>query len=481
MIHFRIGAFTLILALVNTSASTGEETKKTGAPTTGTDKPNIVLILTDDMGYADIAPFGNKYKTPNLDRMSAEGLKFSDFYVSSVACTPSRSALMTGCYADRIGMGGRVVFPADHRGVNPSEITMAQMLKRVGYATGCFGKWHLGDQPEYLPNNRGFDEYEGIPYSNDMWEESGKPEPKKYPPLPYLKQGKVVAHISDKESQAILPIATTDAAVDFINRHANEPFFAYVPLTTVHVPHFAKVNGKVVEGTEAFTAQIDEIDQCVGRIMDALNAKGIEKQTLIFFTNDNGGGPKSYSFPLRGGKFGPKYEGNMRMATLAWWPGKVPAGKVTEEIVSSADLLPTFAALAGGEVPKDRIIDGMDVGGILLGREGAKSPHDILYYGTGDAGDGSGVRQGNWKLVRYRQTGQLIVELYDLSKDIGEQTNLAVKEPERVKSMIVLMDAHTQEIKAHSRPAGFVDDPKPILPEATRIPSLVEYRNQTAK
>jgi len=436
-------------------------------------RPNIVIIFTDDMGYADIGPFGNKYKTPHLDRMAAEGLKLADFYVSSVCCTPSRSALMTGCYAERIGMGGQVVFPADQRGLNPSEITIAKILKKAGYVTGCFGKWHLGDQPEFLPTNQGFDEYEGVPYSHDMWEEAGRREPKKYPPLPYLKQNKVIAYIPDRASQAVLPLATTDAALDFIKCHAKESFFAYVPLTTVHVPHFAIVDGKIVDREAAFTAQITEIDECVGRVLQLLKDLGIDDNTLVFFTNDNGGGALTYSFPLRGGKFGPKYEGNMRMATLARWPGKIPAGKVTTEIGTTADLLPTVAALTGAEVPKDRIIDGKDITDLLLCKEGYKSHHDILYYGA------EGIRQGKWKLVRIREKGQVTLELYDLDNDISEKTNLAAQEPARVKAMMAVLDEHVVEVKKNSRPAGFVQNPKPILPNPTGIPTLAEYRKQS--
>jgi arylsulfatase A len=252
-------------------------------------RPNIIVIFIDDMGYGDIGPFSDKHKTPHLDRLAAEGIKLTDFYVSSVACTPSRSSLMTGCYAQRIGMAGPVVFPADKRGLNPSEITLAEMLKSVGYATGCYGKWHLGDQPEFLPTKQGFDEYEGIPYSNDMWSESGKPKDKhNHPPLPYMKQDKVIAHIPDAASQAVLTDALSDATVSFIQRHAQEPFFAYVPLAAVHYPWFVTKTRLDAAGGDVFSAQITEIDQFVGRVMETLKALAIDQHTLIFFTNDNG-------------------------------------------------------------------------------------------------------------------------------------------------------------------------------------------------
>ena len=218
---------------------------------------NIIVIFIDDMGYGDIGPFSDKHKTPHLDRMAAEGIKLTDFYVSSVACTPSRSSLMTGCYAQRIGMAGPVVFPADKRGLNPSEITLAEMLKSAGYATGCFCKWHLGDQPEFLPTKQGFDEFEGIPYSNDMWREAGKPKDKhNHPPLPYMKQDKVITHIPDAASQAVLTDALSDATVSFIKHHAKEPFFAYVPLAAPHYPWFVTKTRLDAAGGDVFPRRL---------------------------------------------------------------------------------------------------------------------------------------------------------------------------------------------------------------------------------
>jgi len=437
------------------------------------DKPNIVLFFTDDMGYGDIGPFGSTtHETPHLDRMAKEGIKFTDFYVSSSACTPSRSALMTGCYADRVGMGASVVFPADKRGLNPSEITIAEMLRTKGYVTGCFGKWHLGDQPDFMPLNQGFDEYEGIPYSNDMWSEVGRQGRKKYPPLPYIKQDKVVAYIPDRNSQAVLCDAVTDAAVSFIKRHKDKPFFAYVPYALVHTPFMVLEERLAAAGGDVFKAQITEMDNSVGRVMKTLRELGIADNTLVFFTNDNGGGGKTSSGPLRGGKFGPKYEGHMRVPTLAWWPGKIPAGTVTGEIGTTTDILPTIAKLVGAEVPSDRIIDGKDISDILLGKKGAKSPHDTLYYEI------DGIRQGKWKFVRYGRGGKT-QELYNLDDDLSEKNNLAGQFPEKVKDMQAELDKHKQSLKAGSRPAAFVKDPKPILTDASGLPTLFEYRKNS--
>ncbi|MEK6237087.1 MAG: sulfatase-like hydrolase/transferase, partial [Planctomycetales bacterium] len=368
------------------------------------DKPNIIVIFIDDMGYGDIGPFGAARKTPHLDRMAKEGMKQTDFYVSSSDCTPSRSALMTGCYADRIGMGRSVVFPADKRGLNPSEITIAEILKEGGYATGCFGKWHLGDQPEFLPTRQGFDEYQGIPYSNDMWAK-GNPK-RKYPPLPWMKQDKSVAHIPDQASQAAITDAVTDAAVDFIKRHKDEPFFAYVPHSAVHAPHMVTADRLAAADDDVMTALITELDVSTGRILQTLRDLGIAENTFVLFTNDNGGAGKTSPGPLRGAKFGPKYEGHMRVATLAWWPGKIPAGSVSAEIMTTTDVLPTIAKLTGQRVPTDRVIDGKDVSDVLLGKPNAKSPRETLYY------EKDGIRQGKWKLVHYRVKADRFSELY---------------------------------------------------------------------
>ncbi len=433
-------------------------------------KPNVIVVFVDDMGYGDIGPFGSAHKTPHLDRMAAEGMKLTDFYVSSSACTPSRAALMTGCYANRIGMGASVVFPADKRGLNPSEITIAEILKKGGYATGCFGKWHLGDHPSFMPNSQGFDVYEGIPYSNDMW---GTTKKRKYPPLPWIKQNKAVAHIPDNASQAVLTDAITDATVEFIKSHKDKPFFAYVPYSAVHGPHITTEKRLAAVDGDVMTALISEIDDSMGRIMKTVKELGITDNTIVLFTNDNGGAGKTSSGPLRGAKFGPKYEGHMRVSTLAWWPGKIPAGSVSSEIMTTIDVLPTIAKLAGQPVPSDRIIDGKDVSDILLGKPDAKSPHETLYY------ENDGIRQGKWKLVSYRVKADRFNELYDLDADLGERNNIADKHPDRVKAMKALLEAHTDSINNNLRPAAFVENPKPLLTDAKGLPTLVEYINKS--
>ncbi len=431
--------------------------------------PNIVFIFIDDMGYGDIGPFGSTVnKTPQLDRMADEGIKLTNFYVSSTACTPSRSALMTGCYADRVGMDGRVNFPAGERGLNPSEITIAELLKSKGYATGCFGKWHLGDQPGFLPLDHGFDEYVGIPYSNDMWSFHPANSRYNFPPLPFMKGNKVVASVPDGASQALLCDVVTDAAVDFIKRHRDGPFFAYVPHSYIHWPRFTRKDRAAGADDDVTRAQIEEVDASVGRILDTLRELGIADNTLVFFTSDNGGSGGTSMGPLRGAKGGPKYEGHMRVPTLAWWPGKIPAGSVCHEIVATIDMLPTLAGLAGAEIPRDRTIDGKDVLPMILGKRGAKSPHDLHFYEI------EGIRQGKWKLVLI---GGKKAELYDLEADLGEQNDLSQKHPDRVASMKALLDAHAKDLQEDRRAAAFVENPKSLLSSEDKVPTLAEYMN----
>jgi arylsulfatase A-like enzyme len=332
-----------------------------------------------------------------------------------------------------------------------------------------------------MPTRQGFDEYEGIPYSNDMW-----PQKKKHPPLPYIKGERVVAHIPDRLSQAVLTDAITNAAVDFIDRNRNERFFAYVPFSAVHNPKCVlKERGDkaVALGLEKpdLAAQVMEIDNCVGRVMEVLRKHKIAEDTLVFFTNDNGGGAgghKEGMVPLRGGKFGPKYEGHMRMATLAWWPGKIPAGSVCDKIGAPIDIMPTFARLAGAEVPTDRVIDGSDISDILLGRAGAKSPHELLYY------EFDGIRQGKWKMVAHnrrtvdakgKKRKQRIHELYDLDRDLGERNDLSRQYPEKVERLSKALEAHAAKVRSGIRRAGKESNPKVILPDAKGVPTLAEY------
>ena len=431
-------------------------------------KPNIVFILIDDLGYGDIGPFGSAInKTPHLDQMAAEGLVLRQYYASNTNCTPSRAALMTGTYAHRIGMDGDVLFPGERRGLNPNETTIAEIMRGEGYATGAFGKWHLGDQPEHLPLKHGFDEHFGIPYSNDMWPGNLKghrhtKEP--YTPLPVLLNDQVVAYVADGEDQSLLAKAVTDAAIEFIRRHQAEPFFLYLPHAYIHRPRYARPEIAERAGGNVNRAVVEEVDDSVGRVLDSLRALDIARKTLVIFTSDNGGSAGMSMGPLRGGKGGPKYEGHMREPTITWWPGTILAGQITDEIVSAVDILPSLAALVGAK-PPDRKIDGKDALDVLLGKPNARSPHELLFY------EDEGVRSGNWKLVR-GASGR--PELYDLGADVGETDDLSAVHPSLVNELGALLDEHAAEIAANRRPAGVSETALPLITEPGDLPKLRE-------
>ena len=435
-------------------------------------KPNIVILFIDDMGYGDIGPFGNTVnQTPHLDRMAEEGMVLTDFYVANTACTPSRAALLTGTYAHRIGMDGgklKVTFPGDSRGLNPNEITLAEMLGENGYATGCFGKWHLGDQPQFMPLAQGFDTYFGIPYSNDMWPLHTRKNPitkRKYEPLPVMRQDKAVAHVADGVDQSLLAEVITDEAIAFIKKNQKKPFFCYIPHAHVHKPRHARPEYlKRAEGN-VNRAHVEEVDDSVGRVLQTLKDLKLHQNTLVIFTSDNGPASGMSSGPLRGMKGGKKYEGHMRVPTLAWWPDTIPAGRISKEIGVTTDLLPTLATLTQSQVPTDRIIDGKDISDILLGKKNARSPHQLHYY------ENEGIRRGDWKLVKKGSRS----ELYDLSKDLGEKKDLSGSHPELVKELDRALQKHASNIAANLRPAGFAKHPKPILREVGDLPTLKQY------
>jgi len=431
--------------------------------------PNFVVIFIDDMGYGDIGPFGSTINdTPHLDQMAEEGMKLTSFYVAAAVCTPSRAALMTGSYPRRVGLergsGHAVLFPGDSHGLHPDEITIAEVLKDAGYATGCFGKWHLGDQPEFFPTDQGFDTYYGIPYSNDMWPGHGQWP---FPRLPILNGTEVVGEVKTMEDQGELCRQITDEAVAFIKEHKDEPFFVYLPHAFIHWPRAARPEFMANAENET-EAQIEEVDWSAGQILQTLRDLGLSENTLVLFTSDNGGARGCVNKPLRGGKGSP-YEGGTREPTLAWWPGSIPAGSTCDEIISAMDLLPTFAFLGGGKVPTDRVIDGLDVTALLKGVDGATSPHEALFYHSGDTL--RAVRSGPWKLFRQG-------ELYHLDKDIGETKNVIEEHPDVVARLQGYMDAFEKELATNSRPVGVAKNTRTILPregvegEAGYIPTL---------
>ncbi|MCP4783021.1 MAG: sulfatase [Fuerstiella sp.] len=437
-------------------------------------RPNFVIIFTDDQGYGDLSCFGGKHvSTPRIDQMAAEGSRLTSFYVAAPVCTPSRAALMTGCYPKRIDMATGsnfgVLLAGDTKGLNPGEITIAEVLKRAGYKTAIFGKWHLGDQPEFLPTKQGFDEFFGIPYSHDIHPFHPNQERRQFPPLALLENETVIEMDPDAD---LLTRRITEHAVSFIERNKDEPFFLYVPHPIPHRPlHVSPpfMTGVASEITDKlknegdsidydtrnrlFRQAIAEIDWSVGQILDTLKAQGLDEETFVIFTSDNGPAVGSAG-PLKGRK-GSTYEGGMRESTVIRWPGKIPAGKSNDELITAMDLLPTFAKLAGAEIPMDRLIDGKDIWPTLTGKAG--TPHEAFFYHRGDRLEA--VRAGKWKL--HAKDGQP-TQLYDLENDIGEKKNLIKTEPKVVQRLQALVKTFADDVAENNRPAAFVRDPKPL-------------------
>lgn len=444
-------------------------------------QPNFVLIFIDDMGYGDIGPYGSRInRTPHLDRMAEEGMLLTSFYAAPV-CSASRAQVMTGSYAPRVSVPG-VFFPAGPKGLNPKENTVAELLKEEGYATMCVGKWHLGDQPEFLPTNHGFDHYYGIPYSNDMNRKAMKDGRNVCP----LLRGDKVEELLDGEGQARVTEQYTNEAVKFIKAKRDKPFFLYFAHTAVHVPIFPgkRFQGKSKNGR--YGDWIEEIDWSVGEVMKALKASGADEDTLVVFTSDNGpwaskGSDGGVATPLRGSKGG-TLEGGVREPTIARWPGKIAKGSRCDAVAGNIDFLPTFVSLAGGKVSAKPKIDGRDISGLLLGRT-TKSPHEAWFYYKGT--QLKAVRQGPWKLALSPQSlGMGIkerpqdllgkeVRLYNLDEEIGEVTNVAAENPEvvgRLQALAETMRADIGDGKAGAgvRPAGQVDNPVMLYPAEER-------------
>jgi len=414
--------------------------------------PNFVVIFADDLGYADIGSFGaQNYATPNLDRMAKEGVRLTNFYAAQAVCTASRAALLTGSYSNRISMIG-ALFPNATTGLNSNELTIAEILKTRGYATGIFGKWHLGHLPQFLPTKHGFDQYLGIPYSNDMWPPNNRNF--NFPPLPLIENDKVIKEV-DGAGQANLTKLLTEGAVKFIDRHKAEPFFLYVPHPMPHVPIFAsdKFKGKTKRGL--YGDVIEELDWSVGEILAALKRHKLDDNTLVIFTSDNGpwaeyGDHAGSATPLRGSKQ-TAFEGGQRVPFIARWPKKIPSGKVSVMPLMTIDLLPTLAKLAGAETPRDRVIDGRDLWPVLSGKQRTGEIHDALYYYWGY--ELHAVRSGKWKLHLPHpakeipvpgnggQPGaskpmQVPLSLFNLEKDPGESVNLVTQQPEIVQQLM---------------------------------------------
>jgi len=425
------------------------------------EQPNLVIIFTDDQGYSDVGCFGAKgFETPNLDRMAGEGMRFTNFYVAQAVCGASRAALLTGCYSNRIGMLGAPSHRSKH-GINKAETLIPELLKDRGYATAMYGKWHLGFQEKFLPMQHGFDDYFGLPYSNDMWPNHPTAGANS-PPLPLIERNKTIAHNPD---QTQLTTWYTERAVSFIDANKAGPFFLYVAHSMPHVPLFVsdKYQGKSEQGM--YGDVISEIDWSVGQILGALKRNGIDDDTLVIFTSDNGpwlsyGNHGGSARPLREGK-GTAWEGGVREPCIMRWPGKIPAGKVCHELAATIDVLPTIAQLADAPLP-ERKIDGKSIWNLMAGEPGAKTPHDAYYYYWGGALHA--VRSGKWKLHfphPYRSiTGtpgkdgrpngysqkKCGLELYDLEGDIGEATDVAAENPSVVTRLQKLADEIRSEL-----------------------------------
>lgn len=461
-----IAALVLVLAAFNLSGATDRAST-----------PNIVIVFCDDLGYADVGCFGAKgWKTPNLDRMAAEGIRFTRFYDAQPVCSASRSALLTGCYPSRVGIMG-ALGPNSKIGIHSNEVTLAEILKQRGYATAIYGKWHLGDRPQFLPTRHGFDQYFGLPYSNDMWPwhpelvNKTLAEHKRrsgYPELRLIEGEQTVIPAVTAADQTQLTTWYTEHAVKFIEQNKSRPFFLYVPHSMPHVPlHVSsKFKGKSAQGL--FGDVIMEIDWSVGQILGALKKHRLDRNTLVIFTSDNGpwlsyGNHAGSALPLREGK-GTCWDGGVRVPFIARWPGKIPKASECKEPAMTIDILPTVAKLVGAELPQHKI-DGLDVWPLLSGNPKAKNPHEAYYFYY-ENNQLQSVMSGQWKLqlphsyrtlagqpggrdgtpAPYQQRKLESPELYDLTADIGETTNLAGQHPEIVTRLEALAEQAREEL-----------------------------------
>jgi arylsulfatase A len=443
-------------------------------------RPNVILIFIDDMGYGDVGFNGAVGpKTPHLDQMAKEGMRFDSFYVGCAVCSGSRTALLTGCHYQRLSMRA-VLFPNSQAGLHPDEMTIADMLRDTGYKTACVGKWHLGHLPPCLPAYQGFDSYYGIPYSNDMWIDPAnrladdillregltlndvKAGHKKRNLVPLIRGEEVIEYPAD---QSTLTKRYTEESIKFIKDNKDNPFFLYLPHTMVHLPLAAS---KTFEGrTEKLIWDaIEEVDWSVGELLKTVKDLGIDRNTLVIFTSDNGAAVGS-SLPLRAKK-GSVYDGGVREPTVMWWPGVIPADTVCTEVTATIDVLPTLAGLCDGKLP-ERKIDGKNIFPLMRADKEAKSPHDayVLMHGPG------AVKAGKWRYYPWPESrgrrnapkpkpDEQPVQLYDTVADIGETTNLAAENPDVVKRLHAAYEAHLADINANRRPTAPLKRPRSV-------------------
>lgn len=447
------------------------------------EKPNFIIIFADDQGYGDLSCFGSQtIKTPNIDRLADEGRKFTSFMVASPVCTPSRAALLTGCYPKRVGMHQHVLFPTSRKGLNPAEHTIADHLKSQGYSTACFGKWHLGHQPEVLPTSNGFDTYLGIPYSNDMNHPDNKGKPKGGPDgmdilwndpestltkwkTPLIRDEAIVELPVD---QRTVTRRYTQAAIDFIESHQEDPFFVYLPHSMPHIPLYVPDDVRDPNPLHAYINVIEHIDHEVGRLLNKLDELKLTDNTYVLYATDNGpwlpfkhhGGSAGV---LRDGK-GTTFEGGQRVPCLIRGPG-IPAGTVCNELTGTIDVLPTIAAITKSPLPSDRKIDGVDVSTLWMNQTDVSPRNEFIHYTS--QGNLEGLRQGDWKLLvktprRSRNNqpkqAQPQIMLFHLGKDLSEKQNMAEQKPEIVEKLRARMSELDDEITRNARLPWFEQD-----------------------
>jgi arylsulfatase A-like enzyme len=462
-----------------------------GATTTAADnaaddtalRPNLIILYCDNLGYGDVGCFGStRHRTPHIDRMAREGMRLTSFYSASGVCTPSRASLMTGCYPRRVGLDrtepdGAVLRPVSPNGLHPDEVTIAEILRDAGYATACIGKWHLGDQPPFLPTRQGFGTYFGIPYSDDMTARDGT----NWPPLPLMRDERVLEAPVDRNT---LTRRYTEEAIRFLSEPRDRPFFLYLPHAmpgSTQRP-FASRAFQSRSANGPYGDSVEELDWSTGEILAAIERLGIDSQTLVVWTSDNGAPrrnpPQGSNAPLSGWGYSTR-EGGMRVPCVVRWLDRVPAGTTSAAITTTMDLLPTFAHLAGASLPAGRVLDGRDIWPLLRGTPGARSPHEAFFYYHMD--QLQAVRSGRWKLYLASEarrtnlrdaTAIAQAELYDLQNDIGETDNVADRHPEIVSRLNRLADQARADLgdgpsRGHGqRSVGRMENPAPVVQDS---------------
>lgn len=442
------------------------ETSPTATPLPN--RPNIVLIFADDLGYGDLGCYGEKrWKTPAIDSIAANGIRFTDFHSSQPVCSASRASLLTGCYANRIGMHG-ALYHGSKNGIHADEVLLPELLREKGYKTCAVGKWHLGHHQQFLPLQHGFDRYLGLPYSNDMWPHGKVVKPGTFVELPLFRDNTIIDTDVDAEDQKKLTQQYGNFAVDFIEESKQAPFFLYFAHTFPHVPLFAGADYAGKSPAGIYGDVLEEFDDTVGRILETLRKYDLEKNTLVIFTSDNGpwltyGSHAGTAGPLRDGK-GTIYEGGVRVPMIAKWPGVIPPGSTQSETAMTIDVLPTLARILGAELPKHPI-DGLDIFDLLINKPGAKCPHDVFYhyYRTGEL---QALRSGPWKLIlphdaycydpsevgsaglpgKSRTIKITAPELYHLGNDLSEQSNVASMNPQVLEQLLKLAERGREEL-----------------------------------